>query len=63
MTRRSHSATPYCLPTVSLLAFAALSVHQHLPMADVLVHRAEGQAVLRGGARLYDFTVTECRRR
>ena len=28
-------------------------------MADALVYRAEGQAVLRGGDDLYDFTVTE----
>ncbi|MFG2553248.1 glycosyltransferase 87 family protein [Streptomyces sp. NPDC048581] len=65
MTCRSHSATPYSLLAISLLAFTAfaafiaLSVHQRLPMADALVYRAEGEAVLRGGADLYGFTVTE----
>lgn len=61
MTRRSHSATPYCLLAGSFLACTALAlrVQQHLPMADALVYRAEGEAVLRGGAHLYDFTVTE----
>ncbi|MEY9992272.1 alpha-1,2-mannosyltransferase [Streptomyces sp. V4I8] len=65
MTRRSHSATPYVLlvlPAVSVLsltAFTALCLHQRIPMADALVYRAEGEAVLRGGGHLYDFTVTE----
>ncbi|MGW6902885.1 glycosyltransferase 87 family protein [Streptomyces sp. NPDC054940] len=68
MTRRSHSATPYSLLAISLLAlltltaftaFTTLCVHQRLPMADALVYRAEGQAVLHGGADLYGFTVTE----
>ncbi|SDM68886.1 alpha-1,2-mannosyltransferase [Streptomyces sp. cf386] len=68
MTRRSHSATPYSLLATSLLAlltltafsaFTTLCVHQRLPMADALVYRAEGEAVLRGGADLYGFTVTE----
>lgn len=59
MTRRSHPATPHCLLAVSLLACTALCLHQRLPLADALVYRAEGQAVLRGGDDLYGFTVTE----
>lgn len=62
MTRRSHSATPHVLlilSGLSLTAFTALCLHQRLPMADVLVYRAEGEAVLRGGDDLYGFTVTE----
>lgn len=65
MTRRSHPATTrvplilsgLVLPGLSLTAFTTLCVHQRLPMADALVYRAEGEAVLRGGD-LYGFTVT-----
>ncbi|MGW0912193.1 glycosyltransferase 87 family protein [Streptomyces sp. NPDC002784] len=46
------------MAAVSGTAFAALCVHQGLPMADALVYRAEGQAVLHG-TDLYGFTVTE----
>lgn len=42
---------------ISLAAFAALCVLQRAPMADVLVYRAEGAAVVRG-TDLYGFTVT-----
>lgn len=58
MTRGSPSVTPLLLPAVSGTAFAALCAHQGLPMADALVYRAEGQAVVQGGD-LYGFTVTE----
>ncbi|WP_373313488.1 glycosyltransferase 87 family protein [Streptomyces capitiformicae] len=44
----------------SLCAFVALCVVQHAPMADALVYRAEGAAVL-NGTDLYGFTVTEWR--
>ncbi|MDI3388175.1 glycosyltransferase 87 family protein [Streptomyces sp. B-S-A8] len=43
---------------VSLAAFAALCVTLRIPMADTLVYRAEGAAVV-GGTDLYGFTVTE----
>ncbi|MEV7284505.1 glycosyltransferase 87 family protein [Streptomyces sp. NPDC093252] len=46
------------LVTVSLAAFLALCALHGLPMADLLVYRAEGAAVL-GGRDLYGFTVTE----
>ncbi|MFJ9560081.1 glycosyltransferase 87 family protein [Streptomyces fuscichromogenes] len=46
--------------TVSLCSFAALCVLLRAPMADLLVYRAEGEAVLHGGD-LYGFTVTEWR--
>ncbi|MFF4834833.1 glycosyltransferase 87 family protein [Streptomyces sp. NPDC001315] len=59
MTRRSLSATaPFLLLAVSLTAFAALCVARRAPMADALVYRAEGEAVLHGGD-LYGFTVTQ----
>ena len=63
------SASPSLLPslrlslsllTVSLCTFAALCVLLHAPMADLLVYRAEGEAVVHGGD-LYGFTVTEWR--
>ncbi len=44
-------------PPLSLAALAALCVVRHVPMADALVYRAEGRAVLDGGD-LYGFTVT-----
>ncbi|WP_338017700.1 glycosyltransferase 87 family protein [Streptomyces adustus] len=58
MTRRSPSATSLLLLAVSLAAFVALCVVQRAPMADALVYRAEGAAVLAGGDDLYGFTVT-----
>ncbi|WP_408056357.1 glycosyltransferase 87 family protein [Streptomyces mesophilus] len=44
--------------TVSVLALAALCVARRIPMADTLVYRAEGAAVMHG-TDLYGFTVTE----
>lgn len=43
---------------LSLAALTALCVAQRIPMADTLVYRAEGAAVL-GGTDLYGFAVTE----
>ncbi|MET7686231.1 glycosyltransferase 87 family protein [Streptomyces sp. NPDC005423] len=65
MTVRSRSATPLLLAAVSLLAvsllaFAALCWCRPVPMADALVYRAEGAAVLHGGD-LYGLTVTKWR--
>ncbi|MFJ8489691.1 glycosyltransferase 87 family protein [Streptomyces sp. NPDC094038] len=48
------------LLTVSLCSFAALCILLRAPMADLLVYRAEGEAVVHGGD-LYGFTVTEWR--
>ncbi|WP_369223454.1 glycosyltransferase 87 family protein [Streptomyces sp. R39] len=48
------------LLTVSFCTFAALCLLLHAPMADLLVYRAEGEAVVHGGD-LYGFTVTEWR--
>lgn len=48
------------LLAVSLFSFAALCLLLHAPMADLLVYRAEGEAVVHGGD-LYGFTVTEWR--
>ncbi|MFF9090107.1 glycosyltransferase 87 family protein [Streptomyces sp. NPDC014991] len=48
------------LLVLSLGGFAALSVVQRAPMADLLVYRAEGAAAAHGGD-LYGFTVTEWR--
>ncbi|WP_373294469.1 glycosyltransferase 87 family protein [Streptomyces albiflavescens] len=45
---------------LSFAAFCALCVVTHAPMADTLVYRAEGAAVL-NGTDLYGFTVTEWR--
>ena len=45
------------LLALSLTALAVLCAVQHVPMADVLVYRAEGDAVSRG-TDLYGFTVT-----
>jgi alpha-1,2-mannosyltransferase len=55
-----RTVTPYLLLILSLLSFAALCVVQRAPMADALVYRAEGEAVVHGGD-LYGFTVTEWR--
>ncbi|MFF7471001.1 glycosyltransferase 87 family protein [Streptomyces sp. NPDC008092] len=46
--------------TASLCSFAALCILLRAPMADLLVYRAEGEAVVHGGD-LYGFTVTEWR--
>jgi alpha-1,2-mannosyltransferase len=43
---------------LSLTALAVLCVVERYPMADLLVYRAEGAAVV-GGRDLYGFTVTE----
>ncbi|MFF3755331.1 glycosyltransferase 87 family protein [Streptomyces sp. NPDC002018] len=43
---------------LSLAAFATLCVARRIPMADTLVYRAEGAAVV-GGTDLYGFTVTQ----
>ncbi|WP_436740377.1 glycosyltransferase 87 family protein [Streptomyces sp. BBFR102] len=43
---------------LSSTAFVALCLIQHIAMADTLVYRAEGRAVV-SGADLYGFTVTE----
>ncbi|MFE5032299.1 glycosyltransferase 87 family protein [Streptomyces sp. NPDC056683] len=48
------------LLTVSLCSFATLCILLRAPMADLLVYRAEGEAVVHGGD-LYGFTVTEWR--
>lgn len=44
---------------VSVAALLVLCGAQHVPMADLLVYRAEGVAAARGGERLYGFAVTE----
>ncbi|SEE96487.1 glycosyltransferase 87 family protein [Streptomyces sp. Ag109_O5-10] len=67
-TVTSPSAPPASLPlllslsllTVSLCSIAALCILLRAPMADLLVYRAEGEAVVHGGD-LYGFTVTEWR--
>jgi len=48
----------FSLLALSLAAFSALCVVTRAPMADALVYRAEGAAVLHG-RDLYGFTVTE----
>ncbi|MFE2040795.1 glycosyltransferase 87 family protein [Streptomyces sp. NPDC059477] len=61
MTHRSEKVTPRVALAVcfaSLAAFLTLCAVHGLPMADVLVYRAEGAAVA-GGRDLYGFTVTE----
>ncbi|WP_425424442.1 glycosyltransferase 87 family protein [Streptomyces lushanensis] len=57
-----RTVTPRSLAAVgalalSLAAFATLCLARHIPMADTLVYRAEGAAVV-GGTDLYGFTVT-----
>ncbi|MGD6753586.1 glycosyltransferase 87 family protein [Streptomyces sp. BH105] len=59
MTAPSRCA--YVLLSLSVAALVALCVPRGLPMADVLVYRAEGAAVLAGGGDLYGFAVTEWR--
>ncbi|MFD9790258.1 glycosyltransferase 87 family protein [Streptomyces sp. NPDC059070] len=54
---RSPRATGAVLLGVSLLALVVLCVVTRVPMADALVYRAEGAAVV-GGTDLYGFTVT-----
>ncbi|MFF4706565.1 glycosyltransferase 87 family protein [Streptomyces sp. NPDC001288] len=51
---------PLSLLAVSLSSFAVLCLLLHAPMADLLVYRAEGEAVVHGGD-LYGFTVTPWR--
>ncbi|MET7596427.1 glycosyltransferase 87 family protein [Streptomyces sp. NPDC005481] len=63
VTLRALAATPAAAGTLfalSLTAFVALCVLQRAPMADALVYRAEGAAVVTG-RDLYGFTVTEWR--
>lgn len=43
---------------VSCAVLVAVCLYQHIPMADALVYRAEGEAVV-DGSDLYGFTVTE----
>ncbi|MFD6238833.1 glycosyltransferase 87 family protein [Streptomyces diastaticus] len=43
---------------LSFTAFVALCLIQHIAMADTLVYRAEGRAVV-NGSDLYGFTITE----
>ncbi|MFB7272817.1 glycosyltransferase 87 family protein [Streptomyces sp. NPDC056244] len=57
------TVTPRSLAAVGALAlslavFATLCVARQIPMADTLVYRAEGAAVV-GGTDLYGFTVTQ----
>ncbi|WP_327675584.1 MULTISPECIES: glycosyltransferase 87 family protein [unclassified Streptomyces] len=54
-----RAAGPFVLLAASVGALLALCVLRSAPMADVLVYRAEGAAVLAGGGDLYGFTVTE----
>ncbi|MFJ3304538.1 glycosyltransferase 87 family protein [Streptomyces sp. NPDC086549] len=56
----TFSPLPLLLLAASLSSFAALCFLQRIPMADVLVYRAEGEAVAHGGD-LYGLTVTEWR--
>ncbi|MEU8027229.1 glycosyltransferase 87 family protein [Streptomyces sp. NPDC049099] len=51
---------PAVFLSVSLTLFVALCVLQHAPMADLLVYRAEGAAVVHG-TDLYGFTATRWR--
>ncbi|MFF3871530.1 glycosyltransferase 87 family protein [Streptomyces sp. NPDC001978] len=60
MPKRTVTSFALLLLSISFSSFAALCVLQRVPMADVLVYRAEGEAVLHGGD-LYGFTVTEWR--
>lgn len=59
---RKRTLTPSCpallLLALSLAAFLTLCVLRGAPMADLLVYRAEGAAVVHG-TDLYGFTVTE----
>ncbi|MFC7266549.1 glycosyltransferase 87 family protein [Streptomyces lutosisoli] len=54
----TSSRTEVTLLALSFAAFSALCVVIRAPMADALVYRAEGAAVL-NGTDLYGFTVTE----
>ncbi|MFJ9955262.1 glycosyltransferase 87 family protein [Streptomyces avermitilis] len=59
LARLRHPATAsVVLLACSLGSFGALCLLQGVPMADALVYRAAGAAVL-SGADLYGFTVTE----
>jgi alpha-1,2-mannosyltransferase len=57
-SRRSGTAAALLALALSLAAFSALCLVARAPMADALVYRAEGAAVL-NGTDLYAFTVTE----
>lgn len=57
-SRFPASLLPFLLLATSLAAFAALCLLRRTPMADALVYRAEGAAVVHG-TDLYGFTVTE----
>ncbi|MFI6940568.1 glycosyltransferase 87 family protein [Streptomyces sp. NPDC050418] len=58
MIRRTAPLRPPAALAVSALALAVLCVVRRVPMADTLVYRAEGAAVMHG-TDLYGFTVTE----
>jgi alpha-1,2-mannosyltransferase len=58
VSRFPASLLPFLLLATSLAAFAALCLLRRTPMADALVYRAEGAAVVHG-TDLYGFTVTE----
>ncbi|MFF7975314.1 glycosyltransferase 87 family protein [Streptomyces sp. NPDC007905] len=53
-----RTVVSFLLLAVSLCSFIALCVLQRVPMADLLVYRAEGAAVSHGGD-LYGFTITQ----
>jgi alpha-1,2-mannosyltransferase len=57
MRRAPRMRTAGALFLFSCVALAVLCVLMRLPMADVLVYRAEGEAVIHG-TDLYGFTVT-----
>ena len=57
MRRAPRMRTAGALLLLSCAALAVLCVVMRLPMADVLVYRAEGEAVIHG-TDLYGFTVT-----
>ncbi|WP_426902284.1 glycosyltransferase 87 family protein [Streptomyces sp. BH106] len=59
MNARTRAAGPFVLLAASVAAFLVLCALEAVPMADVLVYRAEGAAVLAGGGDLYGFAVTE----
>ncbi|MFF2526892.1 glycosyltransferase 87 family protein [Streptomyces liangshanensis] len=59
-TVTARSLVAVGLLALSFAAFAALCLARRVPMADTLVYRAEGAAVV-DGTDLYGFTVTEWR--
>ncbi|WP_420712314.1 glycosyltransferase 87 family protein [Streptomyces sp. NRRL S-920] len=58
MNPRTATTLSLSALTTSLTSLLVLCLLQRVPMADALVYRAEGEAVVRG-ADLYGFTVTE----